>query len=236
MRRPFFDQLGERVGMPARVIYSLAVVVWLMMWQRLDGRGSLATAVQQVVQGALGDLVPPEKRVLEQRVSSNTGALSRARKRRPLQAVEAFCDEIFAKLMASAEDRGGLRSRLFLVDGSTLRLAHTPALKKAYPLGLRPLGFVLVLELLPRLLTIKLPVDRDAFPIHSPVPGASFCSQKPNISDPALPQALPAKQADLQLRLVQPTSMHRCVVNGELIPQGSTRFGAKPLHQRLSGV
>ena len=135
MRRPFFDQLGERVGMPARGIYSLAVVVWLMMWQRLDGRGSLATAVQQVVQGALGDLVPPEKRVLEQRVSSNTGALSRARKRLPLQAVEAVCDEIFAKLMASAEDRGGLRSRLFLVDGSTLRLAHTPALKKAYPLG-----------------------------------------------------------------------------------------------------
>jgi hypothetical protein len=133
--RLFFDQLRERLGMPARGIYTLAVVVWLMMWQRLDGRGSLATAVQQVVQGALGDLVPPEKRVLEQRVSSNTGALSRARKRLPLKAVEAVCDEIFTKLMESAEDSGGLKSRLFLVDGSTIRLAHTAALKKAYPLG-----------------------------------------------------------------------------------------------------
>lgn len=120
--------------MPARGIYSLAVVVWLMMWQRLDGRGSLATAVQQVVQGALGDLVPAEKRVLERRVSANTGALSRARKRLPIKVVEAVCDEIFAKLMKSAGNDGGLGSRLFLLDGSSLRLAHTAALKKAYPL------------------------------------------------------------------------------------------------------
>lgn len=131
----FFDQLRERLGLPARGIYSLAVVVWLMMWQRLDGRGSLATAVQQVVQGTLGDLVPPEKRVVEQRVSSNTGALSRARKRLPLGAVEAVCDKIFAKLMESVDSSGGLLSRLFLVDGSSLRLPHTAALKKAYPPG-----------------------------------------------------------------------------------------------------
>src|SRR3972149_3425785 len=101
-----------------------------MMWQRLDGRGSLAAAVQQVVQGALGDLVPPEKRVREQRVSSNTGALSRARKRLPLEVVEAVCDEIFGKLMEPSEASGDLMSRLFLVDGSSLRLEHTPALKK----------------------------------------------------------------------------------------------------------
>ena len=135
IRRPFFEQLGERLGMPARGIYSLAVVVWLMMWQRLDSRGSLATAVQQVVQGALGDLVPPDKRVREQRVSSNTGALSRAQKRLPGMAVEAVCDEIFSGLMEPAEASGGLQSRLFLVDGSSMRLAHTAALKKAYPLG-----------------------------------------------------------------------------------------------------
>ena len=106
-----------------------------MMWQRLDSRGSLATAVQQVVQGALGDLVPPEKRVVEQRVSSNTGALSRAQIRLPLEAAEAVCDEIFTKLMESTKQDGGLRSRLFLVDGSTMRLEHTAELKKAYPLG-----------------------------------------------------------------------------------------------------
>ena len=58
---------------------------------------------QQVVQGALGDLVPPEKRVVEKRVSSHTGALSRARTRLPLEAAEAVCDQVFATLIQSAQ-------------------------------------------------------------------------------------------------------------------------------------
>jgi putative transposase len=131
----FFAQLQERLGIWSRGFYSLAVVVWLMMWQRLDGRGSLATAVQQVVQGALGDLVPAEKRVVEQRVSSNTGALSRARKRLPREAVAAVCDQIFAHLMEPAQSGDDLLSRLFLLDGSSMRLSHTAALKKVYPPG-----------------------------------------------------------------------------------------------------
>jgi hypothetical protein len=131
----FFDQLRAGLSLPARGIYSLAVVTWLMMWQHLDGRGSLAMAVQQVVEGKLGGLVPAEKRVREQRVSSNTGALSRARKRLPLEAVETVCDQIFGELMKPEQTGGDLMSWLFLVDGSSLRLAHTPALKQAYPPG-----------------------------------------------------------------------------------------------------
>ena len=130
----FFDQLRERLDLPARGIYTLAVVVWLMMWQRLDGRGSLAAAVQQVVQGAMGALLPLEKRVVEQRVSSNTGALSRARKRLPLGAVEAVCDEIFGYLTKPCEATA-LGQKLFLLDGSSMRLPHTASLVKAYPPG-----------------------------------------------------------------------------------------------------
>jgi putative transposase len=133
--RSFFKQMLESLEMPERGIYSLSVVVWLMIWQRLDNGGSLATAVQQLVQGALGDLVPPDKRVVERRVSTNTGALSRARKRLPLKAAEAVCDAIFGNLMGTAQDSGSLRSRLFLLDGTSMRLAHTAALTKAYPLG-----------------------------------------------------------------------------------------------------
>ncbi|MSV28580.1 MAG: hypothetical protein EXQ52_07525 [Bryobacterales bacterium] len=60
--------------------------------------GSLADAVQQLVQGL---------RVVENRVSSNTGALSRARKRLPLEAVEPVCDQIFTNLMEPAQAGGG---------------------------------------------------------------------------------------------------------------------------------
>jgi hypothetical protein len=128
----FFDQLEQRLGLQARGIYTLAVVTWLMMWQRLDGRGTLAAAVQQVVQGSLGGLLPPEKRVIEQRVSSNTGALSRAQKRLPLEAVEAVCDEIFMQSMPVREDSAWLE-KLFLMDGSSMRLPHTSSLCDAYP-------------------------------------------------------------------------------------------------------
>ena len=130
----WFDQMRQRLGLKAKGIYSLSVVVWLMMWQRLDGRGTLAMAVQQVVQGVLGDMLPQEKRVRERRVSSNPGALCRARQRLPLTIVEMVCDEIFTKLTA-AEMCLGLLARLFLLDGSSMRLAHTPSLIAAYPLG-----------------------------------------------------------------------------------------------------
>jgi hypothetical protein len=130
----FFDQLRQQLDLPARGIYSLSVVVWLMMWQRLEGRGTLAMAVQQVVQGVLGDALPQEKRVREGRVSSNTGALSRARQRLPLEVVKTVCDEIFTKLTAGVLSVG-LLSRLFLLDGSSLRLPYTATLIEAYPPG-----------------------------------------------------------------------------------------------------
>lgn len=131
----FFDQLRERLSLSTRGIYSQAIVVWLMMWQRLDGRGTLAMAVQQVVQEMLGEMASADKRVRQRRVSSNTGGLSRARKRLPLEVVEAIGDEIFTKLTAPVDAVAGLQSKLFLLDGSSIRLPHTPSLVAAYPPG-----------------------------------------------------------------------------------------------------
>ena len=130
----FFEELRERLGLHAQGIYTLSVVVWLMMWKPLDGRGTLAVAAQQVAQGVLGAMLPPDKRVREGRVSSNPGALCRAQKRMPLEAAEAVCDEVFTKLN-EADPAEGLLSRLFLLDGSSMRTAHTPSLVEAYPPG-----------------------------------------------------------------------------------------------------
>ena len=79
--------------------------------------------------------MPPEKRVVEQRVSSNTGALSRAETRLPQVAVEAVFDQIFVNLMQPAQSGGGLLSRLFPIDVFSMRLPRTAALTKAYPPG-----------------------------------------------------------------------------------------------------
>src|SRR5580693_7858315 len=46
-----------------RGIYSAAVVLWLMMLQRLEGRGTLASAVQMLLEGAAEPLLSPCRRV-----------------------------------------------------------------------------------------------------------------------------------------------------------------------------
>jgi hypothetical protein len=99
----------------------------------------LLAAVQQVTQGALGTLLPAEKRVREGCVSSNTGALSRARVRLLLEAVEAVCDEIFRTLTQSYEAVAPVPN-LFLLDGSSMRLPHTASQVEAYPPGSNQYG------------------------------------------------------------------------------------------------
>lgn len=95
-----------------------------MMWQRLDGRSTPAMAVRQVVQTVLGEALAQKGLRRERRVSSNTGALSRARKRLPLTIVEAVGDEIFTKLDGSRAMRWAL-ARLFPRDGSSKQVtAH----------------------------------------------------------------------------------------------------------------
>src|ERR1039458_4470928 len=103
-------------------------------------------------------------------------------------------------------------------------------------LGLWPLGVVLVFELLSGFLAIECPIDRDAISVGSPVPGAGFRPENPDLAESALPQTLLGKEADLQFRLIQPTSVYRRVVNGEPIPQRPTLFLAEAVRQRLLGV
>src|ERR1039457_6647905 len=78
-------------------------------------------------------------------------------------------------------------------------------------LGLWPLGVVLVFELLSGFLAIECPIDRDAISVGSPVPGAGFRPENPDLAESALPQTLLGKEADLQFRLIQQTSVYRRV-------------------------
>src|ERR1022692_5116296 len=55
-------------------------------------------------------------------------------------------------------------------------------------LGLWPLGVVLVFELLSGFLAIECPIDRDAISVGSPVPGAGFRPENPDLAESALPQ------------------------------------------------
>src|SRR5438445_11373827 len=89
----FFRELCQKHGFSFREgIYSTAVVVWLMMWQRLQADRSLAAAVQYLlwggVKGLASDYRPQEE------ISAATGGYCQARQRLPKLIASEVKDRI----------------------------------------------------------------------------------------------------------------------------------------------
>lgn len=137
----YFEQLCQRDKLRENNrVYNAAVVMWLMITQRLQG-GNLATSVMELVCGLPATFWPrPCKRLLPEpngrnpRLSSNTASYNEARHDLPLEVVEESFDRVFAKLTAEASgtvpEVGG---RVFFVDGTSLRAPHNHDLCNAYP-------------------------------------------------------------------------------------------------------
>lgn len=131
----FFEQLEKDLGLTARQrIFSLPVVVWLMISQRLDPKATLSAAVQQVVQQQPRLLLSDHKRIREGTVSGHTGAYSDARQNMPVVVAEKVADRILDHLQQNDGDAlPGWNRRVFILDGSSLEMPHTAELVEAYP-------------------------------------------------------------------------------------------------------
>lgn len=131
----YFDNLAREHRLRSRKrVYWLAVVVWLMIYQRLQGNGSLAVAVQALAQGGvLGRQRWGRRPGGTKPISASTGGYCQARRRLPTLVATQVSDHIFERLREQIQP-GGERP-VFVVDGSTLRLAHEPDLVQAFPPG-----------------------------------------------------------------------------------------------------
>lgn len=116
--------------------------MWLLVLQRLHGAASLGTAVLELLRGLPASFWPhPCKRIRQWREhgktpSSHTGAYNQARQALPLSLVQQSCDRIFEQLIHRMDGTAsGQASRAFLLDGSSIRMAHSPALCELYPPG-----------------------------------------------------------------------------------------------------
>ena len=128
-------------------VYSLAVVLWLMISQWLQGHAPLDQAVLELVRGLPDAFWPrPCKRLLDARrqsrsLSSHTAAYNKARHRLPLSVVESCCDHIFQQLTQQTQGvLPTLGRRAFFFDGTSVDLPSTPALREAYPPGSNQFG------------------------------------------------------------------------------------------------
>ena len=61
--------------------------------------------------------------------------------------------------------------------------------------------------------------------IHAAAPSPRFSLQRDSISDSATTQALPRKETDRDLRLVQPTAMLGRVMDREAVPDRAAPLG-----------
>jgi hypothetical protein len=112
---------------------SAWVVMWLMIFQRLDAKGTLAVAVRELLLGPVRAFVREADGEAEKELSANTSAYSQARSKLPLEVAEKVSDLIFESVWAEPKTLAGLHKPMFLLDGSTILLQHTQELVAAYP-------------------------------------------------------------------------------------------------------
>jgi len=137
----FLHQALSQAGVKSNnSVYSPLVVLWLLVAQRLQFGASMEAAVLELLHGLPASFWPrPCKRILDWRgqgkaPSSHTGAYNQARQALPLSVVQKSCDHIFQQLVAQVGQPASHNTiPTFLLDGSTMRVPHTPELCRAYP-------------------------------------------------------------------------------------------------------
>lgn len=130
-----FRLLQRELSLKVRVgIYTARVVIWMMLLQRLEPRGTLASSVAQLAEGRLDRLLSQCKRVRERKIGLSTGGYCQARQHLPTLLVSRSMDEILERLRTRMLESGPqLCQRVYLLDGSSLQLEHEPELVRAYP-------------------------------------------------------------------------------------------------------
>ena len=117
-------------------IYSARLVLWMMIDQRLQARGTLASSVLGLVQGRFDRLLSRCKRVESGHIATSTGGYCQARQRLPKLLVSRTMQELIEALrrrLLEADEQ--LPQRAYVLDGSSLQLEHEPELAQAFPPG-----------------------------------------------------------------------------------------------------
>src|ERR1041384_3087804 len=114
-----------------RGVYSAQVVMWLMMLQALHARGTLASAVQLLREGAAEPLLFRCRRVRRNSISGRTGGYCQARLKLAKLLCRQVSQEILERLKQLLDPSG--QPPVLVLDGSSLELEHSRPLLQQYP-------------------------------------------------------------------------------------------------------
>lgn len=131
----FLCQLCQKYGYRWRDdTYTLPVVLWLMIWQRVQTDRNLTAAVQHLLWGGCKELMSEDHQ--QTKASAATGGYCVARQRLPKVIASEVTDRMVNELRAEMQEGWpGVQRPVFLIDGSTLQLPSRAELRKRFPPG-----------------------------------------------------------------------------------------------------
>ncbi len=125
----------EAASKERRQIFSSAVVVWMMIHQRLHPVKSLSGALSALHLRGPIDILDEQGSLPARagKISDNTGGYARARERLPIAVVENVADDVSDALSTIRLKKPDAGLSIFAVDGTTIRLTHSEKNVRAYP-------------------------------------------------------------------------------------------------------
>ena len=125
------EQSDEIQPLGNAAVYKTSVVLWLMLFQRLNPNSSLKGAVEHFIANAPKGK-KANKRVCEGSLSTGSSSYSDARKRLSLDVVHWLQNRVSSSIIESTQPSFN-NQRVFLIDGTTLPAFPSPALQDAFP-------------------------------------------------------------------------------------------------------
>lgn len=126
-----FGQVDEMFPVAPNGIYTTPLVLWMLVYQRMNPDSSLEAAVKKMIE-ARPVFLRQNKRVEEGTLSTSTGAYSRARTRMPLEAAQWLAEGVSQSLIDASPPTYRGR-RMFIIDGTTITLAPEEELQEPFP-------------------------------------------------------------------------------------------------------
>lgn len=115
-------------------IFSSVVVIWLMIFQRLNEDHSLSAAVDELRAGRVKELLDTRsKKAQSGKISGGTGSYSNARSRLLLEEVNRVADAISTALINAHGNKQMYGYKIYTVDGSTVHIPYTEENLEKYP-------------------------------------------------------------------------------------------------------
>lgn len=117
-------------------IFESSVVIWLMIFQRLNSDHSLSAALEEIRIGGSRELLSETSGSIRARtgkISGATGGYAQGRRRVSLDMVMSVADRLNEAIVYSHRKQTYEGRKVYAVDGSTVRIEHSEENLQSYP-------------------------------------------------------------------------------------------------------